>query len=261
MIKFDNNLNRQIQRTVKNFNAKVRYNKTKTRGKGMLPRTISVKELKEKYSDKSRAELQKQLKLYQSFGQRDALERTGNSRLSKWEENYFKANLEKTKQFYEQEISDLTRIIGGETYQHLRLNDRLTNLKRQQEQLDKDFSLLDENEIKLMRGVFNYAERSDEIKNKAFHLYLSQLSRTMANLGYPKREIEELLNRFNILSENEFTEMIRNEDLLDAVYDLVDSPKSRGEFELMTDENRARGIVEEIKNRVNEIISKYKTSK
>ena len=55
--------------------------------------------------------------------------------------------------------------------------------------------------------------------------------------------------------------MIQNEDFLDAVYDLIDSPKQRGKYELMTDEERARGIVEEIKGRADSLIAKYKTSK
>ena len=83
----------------------------------------------------------------------------------------------------------------------------------------------------------------------------------MSNLGYSKNEINMLLNKFNVLSENEFFEMMQNEDLIDAVYDLVDSPKSRGKYELMTDEERARGIITDIENRADELITKYKTSK
>lgn len=258
-IKFDADLNKEIRRTVKNFNAKVRYNKTKTRGKGMLPKTISAQALKDKYSDKTRAELQRQLKLYQSFGERNALDKTDN-RLSKWERDYFESNIEKTKRFYQQEIADLERIIGKDVGKHLQLNERLINLQRNYDYLSKDLSELSESEIGTMRTVFNYAERSNIVKNKAFRHYLSQLERTMVNLGYKQQDIDNLLNKFNVLSENEFTELIRNEDMLDAVYDLIDSPKGRGNYELMTDENRARAIVTDIQNRVDTLIAKYKTS-
>ena len=122
-------------------------------------------------------------------------------------------------------------------------------------------STLSEDEIKTLRSVYNYAERSDIVKAKGFRLYLSQLERTMSNLGYSKKEIDELLNKFNVLSENEFLEMVRNEDLIDTVYDLIDSPKQRGKYQLMTDENRARGIVTDIQSRADELIAKYKTSK
>ena len=99
-IRFDDNLNKRLLRDVKNFNNKVRYNKTKTRGKGMLPYKLSVKKIKDKYSDKTRAELEKQLKLYESFGTRESLNRASeNSRISNWELNYFKANQEKTFNF------------------------------------------------------------------------------------------------------------------------------------------------------------------
>lgn len=260
-IKFDENLNNEIRRTVRNFNAKVKRYKTRTRGKGMLPQKLYVRELKAKYSDKTRAELNRQLKLYQSFGNKTAMDKaTSESRLSKWEQDYFKQNLAKTREFYQNEIADLERIIGNNLGQHLRISERLINLRRKEDYLNKDLSTLDESEIKIMRNVYNYAERSDEIKAKSFRLYLSQLERTMENLGYSKSDIDTLLNKFNVLSENEFTELIRNEDLIDGVYDLIDSPKSRGDYELMTDEARARDIITDIQNSADEIIAKYKTS-
>lgn len=260
-IKYDKNLNARIRRTVKNFNAKVRYNKTKTRGKGMLPRTISTQALKDKYSDKSLAELEKQLKLYQSFGERDALERSDNSRLSKWEENYFKSNLQKTKDFYDKEISDLSRIIGENDNYYIKFHDRLLTLKAQRKELNKNMETLTEDQIKGLRGYFEYAERSELVKEKAFRHYLNQLERTMDNLGYSKSEINNLFNKFNQLSENEFTEMIRKEDLIDRVYDLIDSPKDRGVYELMADEDDARSTIDAIIFDIDDIIAKYKTSK
>lgn len=260
-IKFDDELNSEIRRTVRNFNAKVKRYKTRTRGKGMLPQKLYVSELKAKYSDKTRAELNRQLKLYQSFGNKTAMDKaTSESRLSKWEQDYFKQNLAKTREFYQNEIADLERIIGDELGQHLRISERLINLKRKEEYLDKGFTDLSEDEIKIMRNVYGYAERSEMVKQRAFRHYLNQLERTMENLGYSKSDINATLNKFNVLSENEFTELVRNENLIDAVYDLIDSPKSRGDYELMTDEARARTIVTEIQNRADEIIAKYKTS-
>ena len=251
-----------ISKRVKNFNAKRRYNRSKTRKRGMLPEAISVRELKAKYSDKSRRELEKQLKLYESFGRRDALDLAfPESRLSKWEANYFKVNRDKTIKFFDEEIADLKKIIGDKSELHQRQDQRLINLMRQREKLDKDLASLSEDEIKSLRNVYDYAERSNLVKEQGFRHYLNQLERTMSNLGYSKKEINTLLNKFNVLSENEFFEMMQNEDLIDAVYDLVDSPKSRGKYELMTDEERARGIITDIENRADELISKYKTSK
>ena len=252
-----------LSQGVTNFNAKQRYNKSKTRNRGMLPRKLSVKTIKTKYADKPKEELERQLELYKEFGKRDALDlafpETG-SRLSKWEANYFKANREKTKKFYDEEIADLQNIIGGKSELYQRQHQRLVNLSRQREKLDKDLSTLDENEIKSMRTVYEYAERSELSKQQGFRTYLSQLERTMDNLGYSKSEINGLINKFNVLSENEFYEMMLNEDLIDAVYDLIDSPKGRGKYELMTDENRARAIVTDIQNRVDSLIAKYKVS-
>ena len=56
-------------------------------------------------------------------------------------------------------------------------------------------------------------------------------------------------------------EMVRNEDLIDAVYDLIDSPKKRGQYELMTDEERANNMVQEIFSQADDLVAKYKTTK
>lgn len=248
----------------KNFNAKRSYNRAKTRGKGMLPARFSAKEFNARYSDKSKAEVKKQLALYASFGERDALDLAfpnTDSRLSKWEAKYFELNRAKTMKFYDDEIADLNRIIGDKPYIYTRQNERLLNLQRRREKLNQDLSTLSEDEIKSLRNVYTYAERSELVKEQGFRHYLNQLERTMKNLGYSKTEVNDLLNKFNTLSENEFFEMMQNEDLLDAVYDLIDSPKQRGKFELMTDEGRARAIVEQIQERADSLISKYKSSK
>lgn len=259
-IKFDDELNSEIRRTVRNFNAKVRRNKFKTRGKGILPRTIRVQDIKDKYSDKTRTELLKQLKLYQSFGQRDALNKTtSDSRLSKWESEYFEANLAKTRQFYDQEIEDLKRIIGNRPEYHLRIHERLVNLEDRRKELDKDFLQLNDDQIKGLRATFSYAERSELVKEQGFRTFLAQLQRTMEALGKSKAEIDALLNKFNVLSENEFTELIRNEDLFDEVYYLIDSPKGRGNYEIMDDTRHAEGLIADIENSVDAIISKYKS--
>ena len=258
-IRFDDKLNKRIARAVKNFNSKVRYNKYKTRGKGMLPRIIRTSEIKAKYSDKSRAELEKQLKLYESFGKRESLNKTAN-RLSKWERNYFETNLEKTKKFYDDEINDLKRIIGDKPEYHLRHHNRLETLTRQREELNRDLATLSEDQIKGFRGYFNYAERSEMTKRKGFRLYLEQVTRTMELLGYSKQDIEALVSKFDVLSENEFTEMLRNEDMIDSMYDIIDSPKGRGQYELMTDEIRAENMIADVIHHADELVSKYKTS-
>jgi len=252
-----------VSRKLTNFNQKQRYNKSRTRKRGMLPRIRSVKTFKLMYSDKPKEEVERQLELYKEFGKRDALDLAfpeTDSRLSKWEAKYFDVNREKTRKFYDDEIKDLENIIGGKSELYQRQHQRLVNLTRLRAKLDKDLSTLSENEIKSLRTVYDYAERSKLSKQQGFRTYLSQLERTMANLGYPKAEINGLIEKFNVLSENEFYEMMMNEDLIDAVYDLIDSPKGRGKYELMTDEDRAIGIITDIQNRVDGLIAKYKVS-
>ena len=261
-IRFDDDLNKRIRRDVKNFNAKVRYNKTKTRGRGMLPYELSTRAIKAKYADKSRAELEKQLRLYESYGARDALEKASdNSRISKWELNYFKENFKKTQKFYEKEIAELQNLIGDKPEYYLKQHNRLQTLQDKQAFLAQNLENLSEENIKIMRAVYNYAERSELVKRQAFRQYLSQLERVLILRKVKKSEREELLNKFNQLSENEFTEMVRNETDIDAVYTMVYSPKGRGQYELVTDDKHADEAIKKLYANVDELIAKYKKSK
>lgn len=257
---YDAELNKRIYRTVKNFNQKVKYNKTKTRGKGMLPRRVHVKDLKMKFSDKPRSVIEKELSLLEEFSSRDALDKS-DGRMSKWEYNYFKSHLSETKKFYDTEIRELLDLIGNKPEFYLRSHERLQTLMGQREELDKPLNELDENDVKSFRAYINYSQRSEMVKAQGFRLYLAQLERTMHNLGYQQKEIDELLNKFNKLTENEFSEMVRKEDLIDAVYDLIDSPKDRGEYELMTDDLSAMFIIEDVISHADELIETYKKHK
>lgn len=261
-MKFDKNLNNKINRTFRNFNRKQQYHHYKTKGRGELPSKVNVKEWKAKYSDKPRKEIERQLKIYQSFSERDALDRVGvNNRLAKWQLSYFQQNLEKTQQFYDQEIADLKRIIGNKPQYHLRLHSRLQELISNRKDLNKDFTKISDSDIEHIKSVFNYAERSELVKEQGFRTYLNQLDRAMDALGYSKNQRDALFNKFNVLSENEFTEMVRREDLINAVYYLINSPKGRGKYELMADEAHAREIIESIEDQADLLVNKYKTKK
>ena len=260
MPKFDDELNKRIRRVFNTFNHKIAYNKYKTRGKGMLPRKLSEKEFKLKFSDKPRSVIEKELDLLESFGKRDALDKS-DGRMCKWEYNYFKSHLPETKKFYDKEIKELEDILAGKPDYFLNSHQRYQTLRRQRKELDIPLSELDEDDVKAFRSYINYSQRSEMVKAQGFRLYLAQLERAMHNLGYQQKEIDELLNKFNVLTENEFTEMARTEDIIDSVYNLVDSPKERGTYELMVDDLDAMFIIEDVISHVDELISTYKKHK
>lgn len=260
MPSYDNELNKRIYRTVKNFNQKVKYNKTKTRGKGMLPRRVKVKDLKMKFSDKPRTALEKELSSLEAFSSRKALNKS-DGRMSQWEYNYFKQHLPETKKFYDKEIKELERIIGNKPDFYYKSHLHYQTLLAQRKELDKPLTELDEDDVKSFRAYINYSQRSEMVKAQGFRLYLSQLERAMHNLGYTQQQIDELLNKFNQLTENEFLEMVRQEDIIDSVYDLIDSPKERGEYELMADEFDAMNTVESIISIADDLIKTYKKHK
>lgn len=250
-IRFDDELNRELYRVVKNFNEK-RARDFKKRGRGMLPEKVYVKQIKKQFSDKPRSALIKEIRLLESYnkGRKESLKfASPNSPISKWELNYFKANINQTKKFYDEEINELERIIGDKPEWFIRHHDRLNTLKAQRNALNLDLTSLSEQNVKSIRNYITKAKRSEITKRESMNLFLSQLQRAMEQSGYSKSDIKALYEKFYTLTPNEFMEMYREEDIIEDIYNSVDSPEGQGKYQLMASER-------EVKNRINRVISR-----
>lgn len=272
---FKPDLNREIRRVFKNFNEKQRRDARK-KGRALAPERISVKAFKERFSDKSEKEIRRQLRIYEAYnkGGKKSLDFAGaGSRLSRWEASRFKVEIPKAISWYESEIGELRGIIGDRPEFFLRQHQALGTLEDQVESLYSAMERLDELtdvEIKSIRRYIAKSERSELTKEKSFRLFLAQLERVM-KLGkinengklidISKSKREEILNKFNVLTANEFIEMFNNEDIIARFYNLVDSPKGRGRYELTTDEENASQILADFVDDIDNIIARAKNHK
>lgn len=273
---FKPDLNREIRRVFKNFNEK-QSRDARRKGKALVPERISVKAFKERFSDKSEKEILSQLKIYESYnkGGKKSLDfASAGSRLSRWEASRFKTLIPKTISWYESEIGELQNIIGDRPEFFLRQHQRLGTLEDQVESLYSAMERMDEltdTEIKSIRRYITKAERSELTKERGFRLYLAQVERVM-KLGrikdengnlvkIPKEKREEILNKFNVLTVNEFMEMYNKEDIVARFYNLVDSPKGRGHYELTSDDENVAQILADLIDDVDNIIARAKNHK
>lgn len=276
-VNFNNpELNRETRRIFKNFNEKQRRD-ARRKGRALVPERISVKAFKERFSDKSENEVWQQLRLYESYnkgGKKSLNFAAAGSRLSRWEANRFKTLIPKTISWYESEIGELRNIIGDRPEFFLRQHQRLGTLEDQVETLYSSMERLDEltdNEIMSLRRYIAKAERSELTKVRGFRLYLAQAERIMklgrihdANgnlVKIPKEKREEILNKFNSLSVNEFMELYNNEDIIARFYTLINSPKGRGEYELTSDDENVAAILEDFIDDVDNLIARAKNHK
>lgn len=259
-IRFDDELNRELYRVVKNFNEK-RARDFKKRGRGMLPEKVYVKQIKKQFSDKPRSALIKEIRLLESYnkGRKESLKLASpNSPISKWELNYFKGNLNQTKKFYDQEINELERIIGEQPEYFIRHHERLNTLKAQRNTLNLDLSSLSEQNVKSIRRYIEKSKRSEITKRESMNLFLTQLQRAMEQTGYTKKEIKALYEKFYTLTPNEFMEMYNEEDIIEQIYLTIDSPEGKGSYELMVASDMAKKRIESLIERSDALIAKAK---
>lgn len=262
-IRFDDELNREIRRVAQNFNKK-RLRDIKKKNRAMVPEKVSVKKLKERFSDKSRSQLRKELNLLKSYteGRQNSLKFASNEGLvSNWEYNYIKSNLGVTKRWYDNEIKELERIIGDKPEYYIRHHERLNTLKTQRETLNLDIRTLDEQDIKAFRRYISKAQRSELTKKRGFRQFLKQLSRTMSQAGVSKNEIENILSKFDTLTVNEFMELYREEDFVEDFYTIVGSPEGKGRYQLMADSKDVKDKIKTLQENIDDMIKRAKDHK
>lgn len=216
MIRFDADYNSEIYKTVRNFNRKLK--RLKSKGISNLPEPISTRELKRNYQE--RGLMNKQLKLYRQFGQRDALEEietSGGAKLSKWELEYYKANVNNTIKFLEREEKRIKDI--NTDYRVLR-NDFRNNLKTKINILERG---LDESTPKLLQSQKQII--SDFLANETrmragFKNWLSIIDRASAFAKVDPATVKSLKNKLQNLSEQQFTDLYHTQGLVQRIFEL-----------------------------------------
>lgn len=216
MIRFDSDYNSEIYKTVRNFNRKIR--RLSSKGVRNLPEPISTRYLKRNYQE--RGLLNKQLKLYREFGHRDALtevETSGGAKLSKWELEYYKANVNNTIKFLEREEGRINNI--DTEYRVLR-NDYKNNLKTKINLLERG---LDESTPRLLQSQQQII--SDFLNNQTrmragFKNWLSIIDRASSFAKVDKKVVSSLKNKLQNLSEQQFTDLYHTQGLVQRVFEL-----------------------------------------
>lgn len=216
MIRFDSDYNSEIYKTVRNFNRKIR--RLSSKGVRNLPEPISTRELKRNYQE--RGLLNKQLKLYQAFGQRDALaeiETSGGVKLGKWELDYLKANRNAAIKFYERQKE---RISDIDTEYRVLRNDYKNNLETKVELLERG---LDESSPKLLNvqkdiitSFLNNVERVRQGQEAWFKI----LERSAAFANVDREVVRRVKTKMMQLSEEQFTDLYHTQGLFQRVFEL-----------------------------------------
>lgn len=254
-IRYDKALNAEIRRVVRNFNQK--RNRAIQRGFHHLPPSLTVSELKSRYT--SRSQLTRDLRLIEGFNKSkdDALrvvETSGGAKAIKWEYDYLKANLKYAKQFYEREISDAAKL---DTTMNVAKAEYLNNLKSKRDYLNLELAELNQSQFRTFRNTINEYLYANERNLKGYRNWMNEVELIMRNLGYDNKTINKFFEGFNELTPRQFLNMYRQSALVSRIYELY-IPSREGDFKLSTTEEDAKELINTFMIEKDEMIKKAK---
>lgn len=244
-IKFDPDYNREIRRIVYNFNRK--RNRAIKRGIAdkYLPEKRYVSELKMEFD--TRSALNRELRNLEKFNTMgldaySVVETLGGGRTSQYNLDYIKSNLKATKDFYDRQIEDFKELRKTENRNH-ELDSYLDQLVINRQKLELDIDYLDDAGIRTFMTLTKKAGKYNKAKITGYRGFLTVVDQVMQYLGYDDKVINSLFEKLSDLSPNEFMTMYRHSNLIDRIYDLINSPPIAGRF-INTDDDNAKELID-----------------
>lgn len=251
-IKFDDNLNQRISRTVKNYNRRIKTAKAAGIKASNLPSTVSVSQLKRSYS--RRADLERELNNLQAFSRRKTIQ-DPLQKVSEYQKEVIRTNRRKTVAFLEKRKQYLEK---ENPFKLPSQQAEIEGVQRNIDLLRKPFKSATQSELKAMERQVNKYRQSFAKQAAGYRGFLTEIDWVMRNTGIPKEQRDEFFNKLRKLDAVEFEEVYNNSQLLQRVFELADSP-SYGEMKLNTTEDNAREIVELLFDDIDRLIKNVKS--
>ena len=213
-IRYDKEFNREIQKTVKNFNAKVR--RLEREEQEIIPDTVSVKELKQIYQN--RRQLKRRLRQLKSFSRRGAEEiitTPGGVEMTEWQFETGRADYTMVKRRLARQIKLQT---PKKPSPYLK-NEIVQNAEDRLNEMRKSFKDLTIEELRKVSFTVNTEIKrrmSEDIFKKNL---LKKLEATIQTKGYDKG----ILEKFKTFSGEELLLIYNNEQELADIMEFADT--------------------------------------
>lgn len=241
-IKYDADLNNEIRRIVKNFNQK--RNRALKRGFSYLPNKAFVSEIKTSFDN--RTDLRRYLKELEKFNKLkdyalETVETLAGGRTSRYNLMYIKDNLKDTKAFFDRQIAEANELFASDPYSIAR-REYLFNLEQKRRYLDINIMNLDQSGIRTFQKYTAQALNYNKSNITAYKGFLSGVEIIMRQLGYDDKIISNFYEKMANITPAQFIKMYRKFDVIDRLYDMIESPKS-GKAKINTTDEDATQMI------------------
>lgn len=220
--KFDADFNAEIRRTVKSFNQRII--RAERRGMKNLPSRVSVAKLKARYTTKK--DLKRELGYLKSMNTNPTAmnrRKLGDTWIVNWEYDYLKNKLADVKDFYNVMI-EMAKDRYKDNPNDIGLRDDYMNLQERVKLLDRNLDDLTYSDLRSMRTYISKYENYGTTDNDYFNTYLSALQTMLEGSNLDAETIREIKEKFNSLTPQELVELIKRHDVVNDVFNYVNSP-------------------------------------
>ena len=239
-IRYDKKLNQEINRVIRNYNAKIRrIEKYDDSFNYQLPEKITKQNLKQ--SVYTRNELRRKLNELKRYSQREvekSMQTPGGYILSRYEFENLKREKARVKRNITREIkrleSEKPRVFGKQqSMTFAQMGDSYyLNLKAKREQLEKKIEMLKGDEFKRYEKLVYKTGRSHEYQSSLFRdNYEKMLTDLGYYTGYDSKKLEVLKDKLNKLNNRQFYKLFQNERAIKSIteyYPLVTNKTIKG---------------------------------
>ena len=225
MAKFTPEFNKEIYRTVRSFNQRVR--RAEQRGLTNLPDLQSVAELKARYVTEN--DMKRELGFLRQMNLNrkslDTVTTLGGAKMTEWEFQYMKQNLKPLRRFYDVMIKVAQNRYGSYPY-NTALKSELLNLEARRDYLNRDLNALTRSELLTFRRYMTKFKETSKRTGNYFEQYLGALGEIGKYNPDARAAVKRIRRKINNLSPAVFEEIYRRHDIVNDLFDIVVSPPS-----------------------------------
>lgn len=253
-INFTPKENARIRRVVKNFNA--RSARAGRYGMKVRGATLKVSDIKARHRDSSIDELNKELKLLDSFSLKKSKEQYTNllgAKAPKWKFEYLKANQEAAKAHFLREHMR----VSGELPEFPAERMRLVNITKKINILNKPIDQMNQHELNsYMNAISEYME-VPALQRSGYRGFLTEVESVMTLLGYDQKTQNSFFRKLSKLKPYQFESLYEDNKLIERVYDLADSPVYEHGIKLNTSRDDASRMMETLLEEIDDLVEEY----
>ena len=237
MAKFSPEFNKEIYRTVRSFNQRVR--RAEQRGLTNLPDIQSVAELKARYATEN--DMKRELGFLRQMNLNrkslDTVTTLGGAKMTEWEFQYMKQNLKPLRRFYDVMIKVAQNRYGSYPY-NTALKSELLNLQARRDYLNRDLNALTRSELLTFRRYMTKYKETSKRTGNYFDQYLGALGDIGRYNPDARSAVNRIRKKINNLSPAVFEEIYRRHDIVNDLFDIVVSPPTEVQDE--TEKTRSK---------------------